>query len=95
MEIERKWMVQGWPEADLNLPVIGEKQMRQGYLHAISPVVRIREEAVCGGDTAYILCIKSAGRLVREEVEVEIPPEKFSRLEKVIGLPLIEKKQRV
>ena len=95
MEIERKWMVEGWPQADLDLPLVKEQKMRQGYLHALSPIVRIREEAAAGGDTAYILCIKSAGLLVREEVEVKIPPEKFKRLEKVIGLPLIEKEQRV
>ena len=30
MEIERKWMVKGWPVEDY--PVDNEKMMRQGYL---------------------------------------------------------------
>lgn len=93
MEIERKWMVNGWPQFDL--PLIKEEEMRQGYLHAHAPIVRIREEAEKDGETVYVLCIKSAGRLAREEIEMEIPLEKFRQLEKVIGLPLIKKKRRV
>ena len=45
MEIERKWMVEGWPEAKqpFELPLIEEFSMRQGYL-TVEPTVRIREE---------------------------------------------------
>ena len=81
MEIERKWMVDGWPQ--FHLPLVKEEDMRQGYLHARPPIVRIREEAVKGGETVYVLCIKSAGRLAREEIEMEIPFEKYRQLEKV------------
>ena len=30
MEIERKWMVKGWPEIDF--PILFEQNMRQGYI---------------------------------------------------------------
>ena len=40
MEIERKWMVNGWPEG---LPLKEEFAMRQGYI-SVRPTVRIREE---------------------------------------------------
>ena len=40
MEIERKWVVQGWPEG---YPLRKEEEMRQGYV-SVRPTVRIREE---------------------------------------------------
>ncbi len=61
MEIERKWMVKGWPEG---LPLREEFAMRQGYI-SVRPTVRIREEALTGGRTDYILCFKSGGGLAR------------------------------
>ena len=70
MEIERKWMVNGWPEGE-NLPALPLKEefaMRQGYI-SVRPTVRIREEALKGGETAYILCFKSGSGLAREEIE--------------------------
>ena len=54
MEIERKWMVNGWPEG---LPLKEEFAMRQGYI-SVRPTVRIREEALTGGKTRYVLCFK-------------------------------------
>ena len=91
MEIERKWMVDGWPTADL--PLLYEQTMRQGYV-SVRPTVRIREEAALGGDTQYILCFKSAGRLARKEIEFPIEKDKFDQLEDLIGLPLIPKIRR-
>ena len=41
MEIERKWMVTGWPEG---LPLEEEFTMRQGYI-SVQPTVRIRERS--------------------------------------------------
>ena len=57
MEIERKWMVNGWPEGAgfPEMPLKEEFAMRQGYI-SVRPTVRIREEARTGGGTAYILC---------------------------------------
>ena len=40
MEIERKWMVTGWPEG---LPMEEEFAMRQGYI-SVRPTVRIDKE---------------------------------------------------
>ena len=91
MEIERKWMVTGWPEG---LPMEEEFAMRQGYI-SVRPTVRIREEALAGGRTDYVLCCKSEGGLAREEIERSIDKELFVQLEeKSIGKPLIKKVRR-
>lgn len=82
IEIERKWMVRGWPN---NLELLYVEKMRQGYI-STSPTVRIRDE-----DSKYILCFKSKGKLSRKEIEMEIPKDKFDELEDLIGLPLIDK----
>ena len=82
IEIERKWMVSGWPN---NLELLYTEKMRQGYI-STSPTVRIRDE-----DSKYILCFKSKGKLSRKEIEMEIPKDKFDELEDLIGLPLIDK----
>ena len=91
MEIERKWLVAGWPDG---LPLAEEFTMRQGYI-SVRPTVRIREEAKTGGDTAWILCFKSAGGLAREEIERPIDKALFDELaQKIIARPLIEKVRR-
>ena len=91
MEIERKWMVTGWPEG---LVPEEEFAMRQGYI-SVQPTVRIREEALTGGKTAYILCFKSGSGLAREEIERPIDKKLFDELEtKIIGKPLIGKIRR-
>ena len=91
MEIERKWMVTGWPEG---LAMEEEFAMRQGYI-SVHPTVRIREEALKGGRTDYILCFKSGGGLAREEIERPIDKALFDDLEtKIIGRPLIPKLRR-
>ena len=91
MEIERKWLVGGWPAG---LPLVEEFTMRQGYI-SVAPTVRIREEAKTGGETAWILCFKSAGGLAREEIERPIDQALFDELAaKIIAKPLIEKVRR-
>ena len=91
MEIERKWLVKGWPEKEL--PLLYEQSMRQGYL-TVEPTVRIREEKKAGEDAEFILCFKSRGRLSRKEIEMPISEDKFRELEDLIGLPLIPKIRR-
>ncbi len=44
MEIERRWLVEGWPA----LTPSAVLQMDQGYF-AVRPAIRIRREAVLGG----------------------------------------------
>ena len=92
MEIERKWLVAGWPEGAVPSHTY---RMDQGYI-ALSPTVRIRREAE-EGVVRHVLCFKGkadAAGLAREEIETEIAPDLFSRLEGLIGLPLIRKEQR-
>lgn len=96
LEIERKWMVKGWPAAGDGqpLPVLKEERMEQGYL-SVEPTVRIRREQETGKEARYILCCKSRGDgLVRKETEFPISPEHFEQLEDVIGLPLVPKVRR-
>ena len=90
MEIERKWLVNGWPTG---LHMLFELHMRQGYL-CVSPTVRIREEADPLGDTEHILCFKTGKGIVRNEVEFPIERKHFEEIEKMIGLPLIPKLRR-
>ena len=93
MEIERKWMVNGWPPQALRLPLLYEHSMRQGYI-SVRPTVRMREEAKTGGSTQFVLCFKKGAGLVRKEIEMDISEEKFRELEDLIGLPLIPKVRR-
>lgn len=93
MEIERKWMVTGWPDG---LPLTDTYEMAQGYL-CTRPTVRIRREAKAGGRTAYVLCFKGAPDptgLARQEIETEIEPGLFGQLADLIGKPLILKERR-
>lgn len=92
MEIERKWLTDGWPQG---LEEQRRILMRQGYI-TTRPTVRIRSEA-SGDVTKYVLCFKGAAGpdgLAREEIETNIDPELFAKLEAFVGRPLIEKEQR-
>lgn len=91
MEIERKWLVSGWP--DLTEHWIREEHMEQAYL-VVRPTVRIRKEAETGGNTSHILCIKQGAGIAREEIEIEISEEKYNDIKRVIGLPPINKVRR-
>ena len=90
MEIERKWLVAGWPEGRAPETVY---DMDQGYI-SVRPTVRIRRESAAGGGTQYILCFKGKGGLSREEIETPIDAALFSRLCALIGCPLIHKERR-
>lgn len=99
VEIERKWMVSGWPEG-MEEQLAFEQRMCQGYL-SMRPTVRIREEETTLSNRPekplcreFILCFKSKGRLARKEVEIAISLEKYRELEDLIGEPLIEKVRR-
>lgn len=96
VEIERKWMVDGWPEG---LEQLFAEVMRQGYI-STHPTVRIREEnTILSNDSnhpcgdSFVLCFKSSGRLSRKEIEIEVEEEKFRQLEDLIGMPLINKER--
>ena len=80
MEIERKWLVNGWPQG---LQQTEEFTMRQGYV-SVRPTVRIRQESLAGGETRYVLCFKSQGGLAREEVETDLPRQSFEDVAEMI-----------
>lgn len=90
MEIERKFLISGWPE---HLPMIREEVLMQGYL-STKPVVRIRSHKGANG-TRYILCFKGKGTLAREEIELEIEQDIFRKLAQLLPAPLLCKEQRV
>lgn len=95
LEIERKWLVQGWPKNDL--PLLYSEIMQQGYI-STDPTVRIRQEKTTLTNTKnhplenhYVLCFKSHGLLTRKEIEIDIAEDKFIELADLIGFPLIHK----
>ena len=53
MEIERKWLIDGFPAG---LPLLKEARVRQGYI-STAPVVRIRESVNADG-CRCVLCFK-------------------------------------
>ena len=89
MEIERRWLVDGWPHLTPDTVL----EMDQGYF-AVRPAIRIRREAVVGGSTAYVLCFKGKGGLVREEIELELTSDHYHRLKAMLNKPMIQKEQR-
>lgn len=92
MEIERKWLVDSWPEGLIPETIY---QMEQGYL-TTSPTVRIRRET-SPSQCEYILCLKgksSADGLARQEIELTVTEEVFSQIRDLIGKPLIAKERR-
>ena len=89
MEIERRWLVEGWPA----LTPSSVLRMDQGYF-AVRPAIRIRREAVLGGETRYVLCFKGGAGLAREEVEVDVDEGRYLRLKAMLSGPMIEKEQR-
>ena len=91
MEIERKWMVTGWPEG---LTQTSDYQMDQGYV-SVRPTVRIRREALQGGRTALVLCFKGAGDPGRppRRSRLKLTPS-CRKARAFIGKPLIHKERR-
>ena len=89
MEIERRWLVEGWPE----LTPAAVLRMEQGYF-AIRPAVRVRREAWEGGPCQYIVCFKGKGSLVREEIELPVTEEQYQALTGMLAAPMIQKEQR-
>lgn len=90
MEIERKWLIGGFPTG---LPLLKEARVRQGYI-ATCPVVRIRESVGADGRRC-VLCFKGKGTLAREEIETDISPELFGQLTAFTGQDLVTKEYKV
>ena len=89
MEIERRWLVNGWPELESSSVIF----MDQGYF-ATRPAVRVRREALEGGPCQYIVCFKGKGGLVREEIELPVTEAQYQALAGMLNGPMIQKEQR-
>ena len=89
MEIERRWLVNGWPELEPTALV----HMDQGYF-STRPAVRVRREAEAGGPCRYVVCFKGKGGLVREEIELPVTAEQYQSLTEMLTGPMIQKEQR-
>ena len=79
MEIERRWLVDGWPALEPAAVV----EMEQGYF-LTHPAVRIRRETRRGGPAAYVICFKGGAGLVREEIEVAVDQDRYLRLRSML-----------
>lgn len=89
VEIERKWLLEGWPPLGAPEAVLW---MEQGYL-SFEPAVRIRREATQGGETQYRLAVKGGEGLVRTEVELPLSEAQYTALRPLAGT-MAHKEQR-
>jgi CYTH domain-containing protein len=92
-EIERKWLMDGFPEwIDHDV----EYDIHQGYL-SINPEVRIRNKIqsnlMCSNGN-FKLCIKGNGNLTRTEVQMDISRQEYMELYSLIVGAMIFKKYR-
>ncbi|MDL2219732.1 hypothetical protein LJC04_05315 [Ruminococcaceae bacterium OttesenSCG-928-O06] len=90
VEIERKWLMDGFPD----LPVASEVEIQQGYL-AFEPVtVRVRKATLHAGEKSYTtwrLTVKGQGTLARAEVEVDMDEEQYEALLGLLAAPAANK----
>ena len=70
-EIERKFLIKNLPE---NLENFTHYEIRQGYI-STDPTIRLRQQ-----DDNYILTVKSAGLMKKEEYELDLTEDQFNRL---------------
>lgn len=71
MEIERKFLIKSLPA---NLEKYPHDTLVQAYI-STEPVIRIRQK-----NKDYILTLKSAGLMAREEIEMPLSKESFAHL---------------
>ena len=71
MEIERKFLIKSLPD---NLESYSCDTLIQAYI-STEPVIRVRKK-----NEDYILTLKSAGLLAREEIEMSLTEESFKHL---------------
>ncbi|WP_054740661.1 CYTH domain-containing protein [Cellulosilyticum ruminicola] len=90
MEIERRFLVSGFPEEGC----IRRAKVAQGYLCTDNIEARIRK-TVNRDCTTYKLCFKSDGTLSRKEVEFEISEVHYEELLDLLQEKMIEKDYRV
>ena len=73
VEVERKWLVQGLPK------ISGHegKEVIQGYIAIASDGTEVRLRQT---DGKFFQTVKSAGGLVRDEIEIELTKDQFDAL---------------
>lgn len=81
-EIERKFLVKNLPE---NLENYEHHEIKQGYI-STNPTIRIRQ-----WDNEYILTVKSAGLMKKQEYELCLTKEQFNNLWQKVEGNTIEK----
>lgn len=87
MEIERKFLIKSLPD---NLESYPCDTLTQAYI-STEPVIRVRQK-----NDQYILTLKSAGLLAREEVEMPLSEESFSHLlSKKDGISIEKKRYKI
>lgn len=85
-EIERKFLIKNLPE---NLENFTHHEIRQGYI-STDPTIRLRQQ-----DDKYILTVKSAGLMKKQEYELDLTEDQFNRLWKKTEGNTIEKTRYV
>lgn len=90
VEIERKWLMGGFP----SLPHDEEIIQTQGYLSLEPSVVRIRKTDGADGASCR-LTIKGKGTLSRTEVEVELAQDQYEALLPLVVGPTAQKRLRL
>jgi len=76
MEIERKFLVKYLP---VNYTQNPKLEVWQDYI-SVKPVIRIRKQKNDNNKYEYILTIKAAGELTREEYEIKLTAEEYENL---------------
>lgn len=81
-EIERKFLIKSLPE---NIENFTHSTIKQGYI-STDPTIRLRQR-----DNEYILTVKTAGLMKKQEYEINLTQEQFTRLWKKTEGNTIEK----
>ncbi len=88
IEIERKWLIEGFPSLKPSAHVMVE-QSYISFAPAVRLSKRVREEG-----TIYKLTIKSHGLLSRTEVEFKMSREEYEALLPLAPIPPVRKNMR-
>lgn len=90
MEIERKFLFKILPE---NYDSYPNKLLEQAYI-STEPVIRVRKK-ITSENEAYILTVKSAGMLARQEFELDLEKTQYENLVKKVEGNVITKRRYV
>lgn len=102
LEIERKYIMKGFPEEllnseeyhDLGLKCLREVDIRQGYL-SVEPEVRLHwAKDTATGEENYRLTLKGNGTLSRTEVITDVSCEFYEEAKKMLPAKMIDKLYR-